>query len=146
MKFLTNKKWLCIWVVLILLVGVLLAAGTASSEPPTEVTDELLAQIEKDYAEYRHENNPKCNELWPIVYCYGIYNGCVAVMFDGLALEHVWTDEIAGIDIHYCNSISILLWKSGDFLPLDAAYEQGILTITDIETIAEIHHNRNQNR
>ena len=62
MKLQTNNlRRLCLLVSLILLFAVLLPACSASSEPPTEVTDELLAQIEKDYAKHRYDNgaNPE---------------------------------------------------------------------------------------
>lgn len=143
MKFLTNKKWLCIWVVLILLVGVLLAAGTASSEPPTEVTDEMLSQIEKDYAKYQYANgtNPEFEGPWPVEYCYGIYNGCVAVMFSESCYCLGWEDEVADSIFCYRDSSYIHIWNNGTFLCIAEAYEQGLLSKEDIAMIAEIHNN-----
>ena len=143
MKFLTNKKWLCLWVVLILLVGVLLAAGTASSEPPTEVTDELLAQIEKDYAKHQYANgaNPEIDGPWPIEYCYGIYNGCVAVMFSEPAFDVGWDEVIGSTTIHYRDGNFIQVWCNGNFIRLEAALEQGLLSQEDISEIADIHNN-----
>ena len=143
MKFLTNRKRLCFWVVPILLVGVLLPACAASSAPPTEVTDELLAQIEKDYAEYQYANgaNPEIDGPWPIEYCYGIYNGCVAVMFSEPAFCMGWEDEVADSVFRYRDGSFIYIWNNGTFERITEAYEQGLLSKEDVAMIAEIHDN-----
>lgn len=143
MKLQTNNlRRLCLLVSLILLFAVLLPACSASSEPPTEVTDELLAQIEKDYAKHRYDNgaNPEIDGPWHIEYCYGIYNGCVPVMFSLPSCGVIWKDEIADSIILYRSSLSILVWNNGDFLSLNDAYEQGILSCEDVAKIAKIHN------
>ena len=143
MKFLTNRKRLCLWVVLILLVGVLLSACAASSAPPTEVTDEFLDRIENDFAKYRYANGakPGIDGPWPIQYCYGIYNGCVAVMFSEIALDAGWDEVIGNVTIHYRDGTFIRVWHNGSFFRLESALEQGILSQEDISEIADIHNN-----
>ena len=144
MKLQTNNlRRLCLLVSLILLFAVLLPACSASSQPPTEVTDKLLAQIEKDYAAYRYANgeNPEIDGPWPIEYCYGIYNGCVAVMFSEPAFGAGWDEVIDNTTIHYRDGSFIRVWCNGNFIRLEAALEQGLLSQEDISEIADIHNN-----
>ena len=103
---------------------------------PSRVNPILLARIEADYA--KHLGGKK----EPIAYCYGIYHGCVAVMFDGPATELIWTEEIAGVSIRHGTGHYIWVWKNGSFVELKEAYSQGLLTKEDIETIANKHHKR----
>jgi hypothetical protein len=145
MKLQTNNlRRLCLWVSLILLYAALLPACATSSKPPVEVTDELLAQIEDDYAKCRYTNgaNPEIDGPWRIEYCYGIYSGCVAVMFSLPGSGVLRTVEIAGSVIHYRSSVSIYVWNDGRFFSLENAYNQGLLSKEDVAQIADLHNKR----
>lgn len=144
MKLQTNNlRRLCLLVSLILLFAVLLPACSASSEPLTEVTDDLLVRIENDFAKYMYEcgTNPAFEGPWPIEYCYGIYNGCVPVMFSTGSYSMGWSDEIADSIIYYRDSKFIFVWNNGNFLRIEEAYERGLLTQGNISEIADIHNN-----
>lgn len=148
MKLQTNNlRRLCLLVSLILLLTVMLPACSASSEPPTEVTDELLDRIENDYAKYRYANgaNPEIDGPWSIEYCYGIYNGCVAVMFSLPGTGLLRDVEIAGSVFRYRSSISIDVWNNGEFISVEDAYNRGLLTQEDIAQIADVHNNKRYN-
>lgn len=143
MKLQTNNlRRLCLLVSLILLFAVLLPACSASSELPTEVTDELLERIEKDYAQQQYANgaDPNIDGPWIIEYCYGIYDGCVAIMF-ATGVHFIERDvQIGEHTIHYRDTNSIYVWKAGDFFLLEDAYAQGWLTDSHIQTIVRIQN------
>ena len=144
MKLHTNNlRRLSLFVSLILLLTGLLPACNASSSPQTEVTDALLKAIEKDFAknEYANGADPKIDGPWHIEYCYGIYDGCVAVMFSLPSCGVHWEDEIADSISLYRNSLSILVWKNGSFMSIKEAYDQGMLSKEDVAKIAKIHNN-----
>lgn len=145
MKLHTNNlRRLSLFVSLILLLTGLLPACNASSSPQTEVTDALLKAIEKDFAknEYANGADPKIDGPWRIEYCYGIYSGCVAVMFSLPGSGVLRTVEIAGSVIHYRSSVSIYVWNDGRFFSLENAYNQGLLSKEDVAQIADLHNKR----
>ena len=75
----------------------------------------------------------------------GRINDCVAVMittkYDEYA-DEAWEATVAGTVFRYNNGNKILLWKSDQgFYELQEAYDIGLLTVDDIQSIAYYHEN-----
>ncbi|MCL2763168.1 MAG: hypothetical protein FWD36_08205 [Treponema sp.] len=74
-----------------------------------------------------------------IMYYYGTYNGAVAVMMGhkqamyGMIITRV---TVAGITFTYGDTNSISVWKEGLFYTLQSAYDFGLLTRDDLESIS----------
>gem|GEM_PF-2210208 len=69
---------------------------------------------------------------------YGAYNGYIALrMFDNYYLypQQVVDLNIGGVIFHDLSGSSVLLWHSGSFIYLGSAYEQGLITQTDLKDI-----------
>ena len=126
-------------VLLLLLVALLLVSCNHTVEMPS---DDTLRQIKLDYG--RHVFGEKYD---PVAHgngsgskCYGFYNGCVPMLFEGYALSYagvITREEIAGIIFEYGSSNTIQVWKDGKIYTLQEAYDQGFLSKQDIKTIAK---------
>ena len=101
-------------------------------------TSKIISKIENDY----NSKYPSHEGLCKVKNYYGIFNGCVPVMFSVPETGALRDDCIAGNVIHYIGSNSIVAWCDGDFLTLTEAYEQGMLTEEHISSIADIHNNK----
>ena len=69
---------------------------------------------------------------------YGTYNGYIALTIKDNYWSYpglVWDEEIAGIQFDNFSGFGIKLWKNGEMLELETAYEQGILTQVDLRDI-----------
>ena len=131
-------------VLLLLLVALTVTACT--KQPKIEQPDEaLLEQVKKDY-NYHHcklleDYDPQASVT--VDKCYGVYNGCVAVMLtaDGISYHCAeWDGHVANVTFHYWDGRSIEIWKDGKIYTLQEAYDQSFLSKQDIKTIAKLHN------
>ena len=53
------------------------------------------------------------------------------------------TDDIADCSFSYPNSRRIMVWVNGQFLSIETAYKQNLITKNMVETIANIHNGSN---
>ncbi len=116
----------------------------AGWDMPEIPTSEFLQKLVDDYTKYMEENykyDPeKDGELYVMRY-YGSYNNSCAVMFGGLIYSQaLWTDTVAGSDIHYRNGNMIFVRHNGDFYSVREAFEAGYLTTEQVAKIAEINN------
>ena len=72
---------------------------------------------------------------------YGIFNDCVVVAQEG-NLQHTTGYSIEGIGIRG-TSFYAFVYRDGEVLDLNQAYDQGWLTVEDIAKIASRHYNYN---
>lgn len=143
MSFLSTKKGkLYIWAVILLIIAGLVIY--AWNTPPTEVSNLLLKRIEWDYdRRVRDEIVLPWDIDAQVEKCYGIYDGCVAVMVsDGLTGNFEWKETVAGHTIHYSNGNSIVIYKKGEFFDLEEAYSLGILAEQEIAKIAQMQNEK----
>ena len=141
MKLYTNNlRLLSILVSLILLLAVLLPGCTNSSTTPAEITDDLLIRIESDYKDHLkyayNADDPVRLECY-----YGIFDGCVPVMFHESTLFWERNVEIRGVVFHYIDNREILVWKNGVFHSLDEAMDLDLLSQSQLIEIASLHNN-----
>lgn len=91
----------------------------------------LKRKIEADYA----ENGGVC----PIRRFYGIFDGCVPVMFDQPEHGAYNKEKVAGQTFEYNGGNTIKVWKDGSFYSLKEAYSQGLMRKACFEQLALEH-------
>ncbi|MCL2522402.1 MAG: hypothetical protein FWE36_06045 [Erysipelotrichales bacterium] len=107
---------------------------------PRKLNDETVTQIKEDAVRLIYLDICLTTEEDIVFFYYGTYNDYIVVMM------HNWkagyfrqvTEDILGI-IYPNTGQHIRLWKKGEFHRLSPAYEQGLLTMADLEEIANIH-------
>ena len=138
-----RTRMLCMVLLLGMLVGAVSCSGKPDLKDGMDMPDEaILSQIKRDYYSkvYGEDatGDPEATIL--IDHYYGTYNGCVAVMFSGIETNDAeWDIEVAGTVFHYWHGSFIEIWKDGSIYSLEDAYEQNLLTKSDIESIAAVH-------
>jgi len=101
--------------------------------------DEIKKLIEKDYNSFTFIGASSKSRIEEY---YGTYNGCIAVIFnDYFHSGSRPLGLVAGIRFQYDYGNRILAWKEGEFYILQKAFDLGLLTGEDIETIAYYFHN-----
>ena len=138
----TTKTTLFCKLLLLLLAALLFVSCSQAVKMPS---DKTLRQIELDYGRYvfGEEYDPAVHGDGSTSKCYGIYNGCVPMCFEGYALSYAaveTTEEIAGITFEYGSSNTIQVWKDGNFYSMQDAYDQTYLTTEDVQTIFRLRY------
>ena len=121
--------------------------------PPLEpLCEELKNQIEEDFGLDSFFGHPRAR----VIEYFGTYNGSVVIMFnegrftfsgntrDGSNLFPLppVTSLVAGIRFYLDFSVGdIRVWREGQFYFLRNAYDLGLLTKEDIESVAYYFHN-----
>ena len=78
-----------------------------------------------------------------IEYWYGSFGDIHFLFIDDGNLGYLdvhTTDVIADCSFSYPNSRRIMVWVNGQFLSIETAYEQNLITKNMVETIANIHN------
>ena len=147
-----NKQWIALVCGCVLLLSTLAGCQKTVPESDTVLGEAMEQQILADFgdafaaddpaneyesADYIRENAEICSYM-------GQYNGYTALCIDGRKIWQTpseWIpDPVAGYDfVHGSNSNRLVLYKDGTFVPLHDAYEQGIVTETDIQKMYERH-------
>ena len=118
-------------------------------DPPTNVpnvekpSDDLIKRIEDDFTAIIMKDDrygPESYGKDHVKYYYGMFNGCVPIMFDWSESGAIMEIQVAGSTFHYGGSNTIRIWKNGEFFHLEDAYEKGILNEEQIAIIAVIHN------
>ena len=139
MKILATKKGK-IWTAVILVLALLLGILVYRFLHPTKVTDALIKRIEYEFVLYKAVNYTGRFSHVPIMFCYGVFDGCVPVHFDYSSLG-IDQRVVAGHTFRVDAVGAMLIWRNGQFCYIDEAYEKGWLTDAQIAQIADIHHN-----
>ena len=120
--------------------------------PPLEpLCEELKRQIEDDFGLDSFSGHPRAR----IIEYFGTYNGSVAVMLNEMFFHcrsypggdphdrfnlSLRSRLVAGISFYYYFDVFIKIWREGQFYFLENAYDLGLLTKEDIESIAYFHN------
>ena len=141
-RSLTTKRKPLFCMALLFLLAALVLTSCASKDDYTTETDEA-GYPENDYGKhlYGESYDSETDGEVSIESCYGIYNGCVPVMFSQIAFTVITDVQVEGINFHYRSSNTIKVWKDGTFYSIQEAYDQGFLTKEQIQTIADMHNN-----
>jgi len=91
----------------------------------------LRRKIEADYA--------KSGENDTISRFYGIFDGCVPVMFNQPEQGAISQEKVAGQTFNYNGGNTIKVWKDGNFYSLTEAYAQGLMRKECFEQLAMEH-------
>jgi len=100
-----------------------------------KVLRDCVQYLNKEYKTYRYKINNTS-----IVDYYGTYNGSIVVKVELPGIHHQMVTSYCffGIEIiEGHGGLRILVWKSGSVYHLTNAYNKGLLTQTDIQSIAE---------
>ena len=78
---------------------------------------------------------------------YGTYDGCVAVMMHDTYKcssfnDMIWEVYVADVLITYMSGNRIKIWKKNQFYDMQTAYDKGLLTREDIQSIAYYQSHR----
>jgi len=114
----------------------------AESDP---LSEKLKKQIVEDFAAYWYGDDygSKVHGVFQIERYYGSYDGAVAVMLRGSKLEYTpafYSETVAGSIIRCNYGNSVMIWKDGSFFTMQEAYDQGILTVDQVEEIANYRY------
>ena len=126
------KKHVTFWCIALILLMIFSALVSCEQDlDDMDYPDEKrLEDIEKQY-------QAEVNDEMHIAHCFGVYNGCVLIMFEGGFWPSMGTTlEIEDFKFYFPTPNVMQVWRAGDFLPLDEAYNEGWLTH---ENIADIH-------
>ena len=128
---LRTQRIICTGVVVLLLVAI---SAVKAYFLPITANPIIISRIQKDYAQQRGTEEESVRE------CYGVYNGCVPVVFDAMFAFGFWEEEVAGFTFFHTTVIGdaesgIRVWRDGEFMSLREAYAQGYLSKEDIEDI-----------
>lgn len=126
------------------------ASSVASQAKDTvELSTEQENRIKNDYLKFYFGKNPDYPDGYSIKnvkirHYYGTYNECVVMMIDGYRgfTAAIRSETIAGIVFLYSSGQGFEIWRNGDFYNLKSAYEKGLLTKSDIETINTLHRGK----
>ena len=106
-------------------------------------SEELLRKIENDYSSYLKETSsydPSSDGIYCVKNYYGVYNGCIPVMFAVPETGAYRDVSVADAVFHYSGSNSIIIWCDGGFFSLDEAYKSKKINCDHISIIANLHN------
>ena len=75
---------------------------------------------------------------------YGTYGDCIVIFMPGF-LQANWTETIAGEEFTHSVIFGLKVFYNGEFLTLEQAYEQGLISKEQVSLIAEYHRNVQKN-
>lgn len=138
------KKLMCLLLAIIISCSTIAGCdwGDMSTTTPTSTThpdateiDEIISKMKWDYLQKNNITNVSHDEVF-IEHCAGLYNGYLVAMVD--ATRHVYeknTVNVGGVDFTYFDTNRLIAYKDGEFLTLDEAFENGILSNADLVEI-----------
>ncbi|MCL2679024.1 MAG: hypothetical protein FWF18_01825 [Dehalococcoidia bacterium] len=105
-----------------------------SNELQKQIVADCFRNIDNTYGNYKLED-------FYIAKYYGTYNASVAVIMGGLIGPPSVPPpyEVAGFVFQHSTWETIIIWNSGILYELVIAYDEGLLTIADIEALHNIH-------
>jgi len=81
--------------------------------------------------------------VWYVARYYGTFNGASVVIMGSMIdrpWDHGWSETVAGITFHHGNTARIYVWFNSAFYTLPEAYDQDILTLANLQLIANMHN------
>ena len=114
-------------------------AATSQPKKTIPLSEALIKRIKEDalIAMFGSDADKHDAETLDIIAYFGTYNGCVVLMIFGFhaATPVVTTEDIAGFLFKTSYPKAIHVWQNGTFHFLKDAYETGLLTKADIQSI-----------
>jgi hypothetical protein len=140
-----KKAWMSICAVaLVCSLGVILSGclWDIRNAPPMDAEVQLI--VKQDFAAYLNQGEYTDVEVEDVAILryYGTFKGSVVVMMTATQMEFeqtVSTESVGGSRFTYTNSNFILVWNDGEFLRLQDAFDQGLLSTVDLLLISARH-------
>jgi hypothetical protein len=104
------------------------------------LSEELENQIKQDYYGILNNNSYTIEDVY-IYRLYGMFDGGVGVKMalNGVSLPPaIDIITVEGFTFYFNTGQHIKIWKDGVFYSLQNAYDEGILTINDLEKIHDL--------
>ena len=104
---------------------------------------ELGKQIRQDY--FQRLDNAYGNIKFEDVYVrklYGAYNDSIAVLMWIYGFDPppaIVTIEVEGSEFHFHSGRPIMVWNNGNFYSLQSAYDEGLVSMENLEQIHSLH-------
>ena len=141
-----NKK-ISVGLLLISIISLLFVFGCTDVPETGELSDNKRTEIVRDYFDAnKNFGIGHVSDVF-ITHYYGSYNDAFAVIIQvsGIASTTVITKEsINGVLFIYSDGgTKIQIWKDGTFYSLQSAYENELLTKSDLKEIAAHHKQAN---
>ena len=109
-------------------------AKHSHSDPRIDTQIEI--RIRQDFAKrFPEDSDITAKDIW-VAFYYGTYNDNSVVVMnykDNNMPPQMIEIEVAGFEFWYNTGLAILVWGDGEFYGILKAYEDGLLTIGDIE-------------
>jgi len=87
------------------------------------------------------DDGTQLSDVKILVY-YGTFGESVVVVLNSGARQAIGQETAAGIEINYADSRRIWVWNDNNFHTLQEAYDDSLLTVGNIQTIAGIQNAR----
>ncbi len=117
--------------------------GNTNQEFKLEMpSEELQERFVNEYLAYQ-KYDPESDVSVAIQYWYGSFGDIhFLYVFDNQLTYSAayWTDYIAGSSFEYCDGQSIMVWIDEQFLTMDQAYLQDLISVDMVKTIENIHN------
>lgn len=116
--------------------------ATDAIDEVAEEDAEVKIQIRKDYLERLDDSSLGLDDIY-IFKFFGVYNDSYAVIMAVHGLEPPSSiDEITveGFEFSFNTGRHISIWKDGEFFSLQAAYDEYLLTLENIEAIYNLYN------
>ena len=132
---------LCIGAAILIMALVCLISFGVFSKMPNiqEIDSETLLQIKQDYV--KSTDGILADDVKVLEYC-GTYDGCIVMMLShkqAFYSDVIVKTRVAGIAFQYSNANQLRVWKNGTFYTLEQAYEEGLLSRSNIRSVRNCH-------
>ena len=129
-------------------IAIMMLFSLAACDLTNGEANEIMKQAKQTYLEtVLKTDNPEAtiNDVTFTPFL-GIYNGSLVAVFyggkyHGPQYSFVVSLEIEGLDFSYSNGYPILVWNSNKIYDLAEAYEQGLLTKANLQTVNSLYPN-----
>jgi len=117
--------------------------GPVLFPPRLELGKEIQNRIRQDY--FQGLDNVYGNITFEDVYVrqfYGVYNESVVVVmwiYGSGTPPAIDTIEVEGFEFEYHTGRPILVWNNGNFYGLQRAYDEGLISMENLEQIHSLH-------
>ncbi len=139
-----KKRILILLISTLMVLGVLTSCNTEKKEIIVPLSEEVELEIRRAYVEkikLLDESFADVTEENVFVREYaGTYNGAAVVIISCskfFELQVYSSEVVAGVTINYPDSARYEVWHNGKFYSLQSAYDASILSVEDLQKIAQ---------
>ena len=136
------KKLICLLLVVVMTCTVLSGCEWSewfckktTTEPNDQTLEEIISEMKWDYLMQNNITDVTHDNVL-VEFCEGLYKGYLVAMVD--ATRHVYEKAIVnvgGVDFTYFDGNRLIAYKNGEFLSLEDAFNQGVLSKEDLVEI-----------